>query len=69
MVFVRWIRPEYLLVRDGPEAPEKAIARAHEQTRVGGVRVHPCSKLVDPDGAKVNSVTNEVKLGYLVEYI
>lgn len=63
VVLVPRVSPEHLLVRDSPGESKKTVARVFERTRIGGARVHPGGKLVDPNGAKVNSVTNEVKPG------
>ena len=63
MVLVPRVSPEHLLVRDSPGESKKTVARVFERTRIGGARVHPGGKLVDPNGAKVNGVTNEVKPG------
>ena len=63
VVFVPRVRPEHLLVGDSPVELKKTVARVFERTRIGGMRVRPGGKFVDLNGAKVDSITNEVKPG------
>ena len=63
VVFCPLVRAEHFLVGDGPLESKKTAAKGIRTNSDCGVMVDPGGKLADSNGAKVNGITDEVKLG------